>query len=36
MKLSQAIDGYLLDKKLVFSLRIIGNYSLLFRYFVYV
>lgn len=34
MKLSQAIDGYLLDKKLEFSPRTVGNYSLFFRYFV--
>ena len=34
MKITEALEGYFLDKKLQFSKRTIGNYELFFRYFV--
>lgn len=34
MKLSTAIEGYWLDKKLEFSDRTVGNYTLFYRYFI--
>jgi len=34
MKLSTAIEGYWLDKKLEFSDRTVGNYALFYRYFI--